>query len=73
MSLGPGYTGCGHGHVFPVAGGVLCRCGGPALCRECARDMAALERMPAEEAAAVARVRDELKERLSRPGKLRSA
>lgn len=30
----------GHGHVFPRPDGVRARCGGPALCRECARDLA---------------------------------
>ncbi|HFJ9869130.1 hypothetical protein ACOANN_30490 [Pseudomonas aeruginosa] len=28
----------GHGHVFPRADGVKMRCGGPALCSECAAD-----------------------------------
>lgn len=30
----------GHGHVWPRADGVMARCGGPALCPECARDQA---------------------------------
>lgn len=30
----------GHGHVYPRADGVKVRCGGPALCVECARDQA---------------------------------
>jgi hypothetical protein len=29
----------GHGHVFPRADGVKARCGGPAICTECARDL----------------------------------
>ena len=28
----------GHGHVYPRADGTRARCGGPMLCRECARD-----------------------------------
>lgn len=28
----------GHGHVFTRADGVIARCGGPGLCRECASD-----------------------------------
>ncbi|HHG4740959.1 TPA: hypothetical protein ACPWGM_001979 [Pseudomonas aeruginosa] len=31
-------TNVGHGHVFPRADGVKMRCGGPALCSECAAD-----------------------------------
>ncbi len=30
----------GHGHVYPRPDGVKARCGGPALCSECARDAA---------------------------------
>jgi len=30
----------GHGHVFPRADGIKARCGGPAICRECAHDLA---------------------------------
>jgi hypothetical protein len=30
----------GHGHVFPRADGNKARCGGPAMCSECARDLA---------------------------------
>jgi hypothetical protein len=30
---------CGHGHVVPRADGVKARCGGPALCSECAADL----------------------------------
>ena len=28
----------GHGHVYPRADGVRMRCGGPSMCRECAKD-----------------------------------
>jgi hypothetical protein len=31
----------GHGHVRPRPDGVKARCGGPALCAECARELAA--------------------------------
>lgn len=31
----------GHGHVFPRADGVKARCGGPALCSVCAKDLVA--------------------------------
>ena len=31
---------CGHGHVVPRTDGLKARCGGPALCAECARDEA---------------------------------
>jgi hypothetical protein len=30
----------GHGHVFPRPDGAKARCGGPALCSECAADQA---------------------------------
>ena len=30
----------GHGHVFPREDGVKVRCGGPAICEDCARDYA---------------------------------
>lgn len=30
----------GHGHVWPRADGLLSRCGGPALCSECAKEYA---------------------------------
>lgn len=29
----------GHGHVFPRPDGVRMRCGGPTLCKECAKDL----------------------------------
>lgn len=31
-------TDCGHGHVYTREDGAKARCGGPAMCRECARD-----------------------------------
>lgn len=31
----------GHGHVFARPDGVRARCGGPAICSECAKDLAA--------------------------------
>ena len=39
MSLGwgPG-TNTGHGHVWPRPDGSRMRCGGPAICSECAKD-----------------------------------
>lgn len=37
-------TNSGHGHVFPRPDGVRMRCGGPALCPECARDSAVKRR-----------------------------
>lgn len=33
----------GHGHVFPRPDGLLAKCGGPGLCRECAADAARKE------------------------------
>lgn len=30
----------GHGHVFPRPDGMKARCGGPAICKECAIDAA---------------------------------
>jgi len=30
----------GHGHVFPRPDGMKARCGGPAMCSECAKDLA---------------------------------
>jgi hypothetical protein len=33
----------GHGHVTPRPDGIKARCGGPALCSECAKEKAALE------------------------------
>lgn len=29
----------GHGHVIPNKDGSLARCGGPAICTECAREL----------------------------------
>ncbi|HGP4438663.1 TPA: hypothetical protein ACLM4Z_004841 [Pseudomonas aeruginosa] len=51
-------TNVGHGHVFPRADGVKMRCGGPALCSECAADAsraraALAQPSPAPESAAV--------------------
>ena len=37
MTTIPG-TNSGHGHVFLRPDGVVARCGGPALCPECAKD-----------------------------------
>lgn len=31
----------GHGHVIPNKDGSVARCGGPAICSECAREQAA--------------------------------
>ena len=33
-------TDSGHGHVFPRLDGFVARCGGPAMCPECAKDFA---------------------------------
>ena len=33
-------TDSGHGHVFPRLDGAVARCGGPAICPECAKDFA---------------------------------
>jgi hypothetical protein len=33
----------GHGHVVPNANGVKARCGGPALCSTCNRELAATQ------------------------------
>ncbi len=38
----------GHGHVTPRADGVRARCGGPALCGECAKELAAQQPQPLE-------------------------
>lgn len=32
-----------HGHVIPNPDGTRARCGGPAICAECARELAALK------------------------------
>lgn len=32
----------GHGHVIPNPNGVLARCGGPAICAECAKELGGL-------------------------------
>lgn len=37
-------TNAGHGHAWPRPDGVKARCGGVALCRECAADAAMVER-----------------------------
>ena len=39
----------GHGHVIPNTNGMLARCGGPALCGECAEELANLEAYKIEE------------------------
>ncbi|MBN3757209.1 hypothetical protein G3N95_30005 [Paraburkholderia sp. Tr-20389] len=36
----------GHGWVTPNADGSVAKCGGPAICRVCAREKAALEGLP---------------------------
>lgn len=33
----------GHGHVYPRPDGVKARCGGPALCSQCARELAMMQ------------------------------
>lgn len=33
------YQHCGHGHVYPNPGGIVVRCGGPALCSKCEADL----------------------------------
>lgn len=33
-------TNTGHGHVRPRADGAKARCGGPAICAKCARELA---------------------------------
>lgn len=38
----------GHGHVYPREDGVRARCGGPACCHECARDLARQQQERAE-------------------------
>jgi hypothetical protein len=39
---GDALTDCGHGHVHKNANGIKARCGGPGLCKLCARDLAAM-------------------------------
>lgn len=39
MTRGPG-TNTGHGHVWKRPDGMVARCGGPAICKECAADQA---------------------------------
>jgi hypothetical protein len=39
MPYAPG-TNTGHGHVWERPDGVKARCGGPRICKECARDYA---------------------------------
>jgi len=34
----------GHGHVYPRPDGMKARCGGPAICSECAADLARQDR-----------------------------
>lgn len=45
----------GHGHVFKRPDGLRMRCGGPRLCKDCARDLAELQStkpLPADEVSA---------------------
>lgn len=42
----------GHGHVLTRPDGAKARCGGPALCRECARDLAVLQQVVSHRTAA---------------------
>lgn len=37
----------GHGHVIPNPDGSKARCGGPAICKTCAREAARLPKRPA--------------------------
>jgi hypothetical protein len=54
-SAEPATINTGHGHVRPRPDGVRMRCGGPAVCRECQREQAALAApQPAPSAEAVA-------------------
>lgn len=39
----PARGNAGHGHVRPRVDGVKARCGGPALCAECAREQARVD------------------------------
>jgi hypothetical protein len=47
----------GHGHVVPRSDGVKARCGGPAMCGDCAKELARLQ-AAGELQAEVARIRD---------------
>jgi hypothetical protein len=49
----------GHGHVTPNADGSKARCGGPALCRECALE---LSRNPMVNAATLERLNESIVE-----------
>ena len=40
------HTNTGHGHVWPRPDGVKARCGGPAICKECALDDAQMRGNP---------------------------
>ena len=51
MTTIPG-TNSGHGHVFPRPDGVKARCGGPAICPECAHDCEQLHILAAQRAVA---------------------
>lgn len=51
----PAGANIGHGHVFKREDGLLARCGGPSLCRDCARDQV---RFDQEVAAGVAFIMD---------------
>ncbi len=47
MPYMPG-TNKGHGHVWDRPDGLKARCGGPVLCKECARDKAAMDQFREE-------------------------
>lgn len=40
-------TNTGHGHVWPRPDGLIARCGGPGICKQCALDQAECDRAKA--------------------------